>query len=33
MVRMLTEFHHIFEQGILSEAESNTKKWEVLSRK
>ena len=33
MVRMLTELHHLFEQGILSEAEFNTKKWEVLSRK
>ena len=33
MVRMLTELHHLFEQGILSESEFNTKKWEVLSRK
>ena len=33
MTRMLTELHHLYEQGILSEAEFNTKKWEVLSRK
>ena len=33
MLRMLTELHHLYEQGILSESEFNTKKWEVLSRK
>jgi hypothetical protein len=33
MTRMLTELHHLYEQGILSEAEFNTKKWEVLARK
>ena len=33
MTGMLTELHHLYEQGILSESEFNAKKWEVLSRR
>lgn len=32
MVKMLTELHHLFEQGVLTESEFNSKKWDVLSR-
>ncbi|HET7481337.1 MAG TPA: ribosomal protein L7/L12 [Actinomycetota bacterium] len=33
MTRMLTELYDLYKQGILSESEFNTKKWEVLARK
>ena len=33
MTRMLTELFDLYKQGILSEGEFNTKKWEVLARK
>ncbi|HYI46225.1 MAG TPA: ribosomal protein L7/L12 [Actinomycetota bacterium] len=33
MTRMLSELHHLYKEGVLSESEFNTKKWEVLSRK
>lgn len=33
MVKMLTELHHLYEEGVLSESEFNSKKWDVLSRK
>ena len=33
MVRMVSELFDLYKQGILSEGEFNTKKWEVLARK
>ena len=33
MVKMLTELHHLYEEGVLSESEFNSKKWDVLARK
>ncbi|HWL65486.1 MAG TPA: SHOCT domain-containing protein, partial [Actinomycetota bacterium] len=33
MTRMLSELHHLYKEGILTESEFNSKKWEVLSRK
>ena len=33
MTRMLSELHHLYKEGVLTESEFNSKKWEVLSRK
>jgi hypothetical protein len=33
MTRMLTELFHLYKEGVLTESEFNSKKWEVLSRK